>query len=99
MNSARYCENMKSNSMNDTFGIEAEPRWGWALFLGLPRVARASQPWAGGHNPFGIETDRAANVREKTALNGTRTCGVTWTFTTGADANKPMPNFISEDQI
>ncbi len=24
--------------------------------LNFPRVARSSQPWAGGHNPFGIET-------------------------------------------
>jgi hypothetical protein len=27
---------------------------GLVLVPGLPKVARASQPWAGGHNPFGI---------------------------------------------
>ena len=25
------------------------------IFCGFPRVARASQPWAGGRNPFGID--------------------------------------------
>ena len=32
-----------------------QPRWGWPLAGAFPRVARGSQPWAGGHNPFGIE--------------------------------------------
>ena len=31
-----------------------QPRWGWGSRRSLPRVARGSQPWAGGHNPFGI---------------------------------------------
>src|ERR1039458_9975684 len=31
-----------------------QPRWGWPLAGAFPRVARGSQPWAGGHNPFGI---------------------------------------------
>ena len=31
-----------------------QPRWGWPLAGAFPRVARGSQSWAGGHNPFGI---------------------------------------------
>src|SRR5258705_4351055 len=31
----------------------------------LPRVARASQPWAGGHNPFGIGTGFLQEEAEK----------------------------------
>jgi len=27
----------------------------WNFEQRFPRVARSSQPWAGGHNPFGIE--------------------------------------------
>ena len=33
-----------------------QPRWGWVLGRGVPKVARPSQPWADGHNPFGIES-------------------------------------------
>ena len=36
-----------------------QPRWGCDPLRPLPRVARSSQPWAGGHNPVGIE---AANL-------------------------------------
>ena len=32
-----------------------QPRWGWKHSVGIPRVARSSQPWAGGCNPFGID--------------------------------------------
>src|SRR5206468_9097315 len=31
-----------------------------AAFSQFPRVARSSQPWAGGHNPFGIGLDGRA---------------------------------------
>ncbi len=31
-----------------------QPRWGCFHFHRRPRVARALQPWAGGHNPFGF---------------------------------------------
>ena len=32
-----------------------QPCWGWAHFPpGFPRVARCSQPWAGGLNPSGL---------------------------------------------
>ena len=31
-----------------------QPRWGWPTPPALPRVARGSQPWAWGRNPFGI---------------------------------------------
>src|SRR5258708_444077 len=41
------------------FGVGCHVRW-------LPRVARSSQPWAEGHNPFGIET--LARVREAFTL-------------------------------
>jgi len=33
---------------------------------GLPKVARASQPWAGGHNPVGIGRATPASQRETT---------------------------------
>ena len=33
---------------------DSQPRWGWPIPPAFPRVARGSQPWAGGHNPFGI---------------------------------------------
>jgi len=32
-----------------------QPFQGWFSLARLPRVARPSQPWAGGLNPFGIE--------------------------------------------
>ena len=32
-----------------------QPRWGWPTPPGFPRVARGSQPWALGRNPFGIQ--------------------------------------------
>src|SRR5207249_1224604 len=32
-----------------------QPFRGWFSLARLPRVARPSQPWAGGLNPFGIE--------------------------------------------
>ena len=31
-----------------------QPRWGWPTPPAFPRVARGSQPWASGRNPFGI---------------------------------------------
>src|SRR5438067_2345901 len=33
----------------------AQPLWGWPSGATSPRVARSSQPWAGGCNPLGIE--------------------------------------------
>ena len=35
-----------------------QPFQGWLSLARLPRVARSSQPWAGGPNPFGIEDPR-----------------------------------------
>jgi hypothetical protein len=32
-----------------------QPRWGWPTPPAFPRVARGSQPWALGRNPFGIQ--------------------------------------------
>src|ERR1017187_7548118 len=32
-----------------------QPRWGCVHGRSVPKVARSSQPWAEGHNPFGIE--------------------------------------------
>ena len=32
-----------------------QPRWGCEFPGGIPRVARSSQPWAGGRNPVGIQ--------------------------------------------
>src|SRR5207249_1474613 len=37
---------------------EPQPRWGCRSWLTLPKVARSSQPWALGRNPFGIRRDR-----------------------------------------
>ena len=31
-----------------------QPRWGWAIWERVPRVAAWPQPWAGGRNPVGI---------------------------------------------
>ncbi len=54
---------MKWNSMNAMCGIDpsnpapypaATPLGLWGYSAALPRVARSSQPWAGGRNPFGI---------------------------------------------
>ena len=39
-----------------TGGAEGpQPRWGCGVIARFPRVARASQPWAGGRNPVGIQ--------------------------------------------
>ena len=35
--------------------IAPQPRWGWPTPPAFPRVARGSQPWALGRNPFGIQ--------------------------------------------
>ena len=35
--------------------IGPQPRWGWPTPPAFPRVARGSQPWALGRNPFGIQ--------------------------------------------
>lgn len=45
---------MKSNMTNDVSGIDATLSGLAGIFWARPRVARASQPWAEGHNPFGI---------------------------------------------
>jgi hypothetical protein len=47
----------------------SQPRWGWFNLHPLPRVApplraRAGQPWAGGHNPFGIAAQRTTRIGE-----------------------------------
>ena len=45
---------------------------GLGIFSTFPRVARASQPWAGGHNPFGIENRRRVtpiHTRKATAIH------------------------------
>ena len=34
--------------------VMPQPRWGCGLAERFPRVARSSQPWAGGRNPVGI---------------------------------------------
>src|SRR5687768_6175888 len=46
----------KRNWQNAT---RPQPRWGCRLNLGPPRVAPATQPWALGRNPFGMEISRA----------------------------------------
>ena len=35
--------------------IGPQLRWGWPTPPAFPRVARGSQPWASGRNPFGIQ--------------------------------------------
>ena len=40
--------------MRHTATTGPQPRWGWRIVDGFPRVARSSQPWAGGRNPVGI---------------------------------------------
>jgi len=37
------------------YAIGPQPRWGWPTPAAFPRVARGSQPWASGRNPFGIQ--------------------------------------------
>src|SRR6266511_527877 len=72
MNCARCCGNTKLNLMNAMCGIKAQPRWGWMLSPARPRVARASQPWAGGHNPFGIERSNFKRSRKRHWNSGRR---------------------------
>jgi hypothetical protein len=36
-------------------GRKSQPQRGCVLGRSIPKVARSSQPWAEGHNPFGIE--------------------------------------------
>jgi len=41
---------------------QPQPRWGCgSLLVLIPRVARASQPWALGRNPFGIRSKSPRN--------------------------------------
>src|SRR5712671_1865096 len=41
-----------------------QPRWGWKKSgRRSPKVARASQPWALGRNPFGIHLPARSNLR------------------------------------
>src|SRR5678815_3242374 len=40
-----------------------KPRWGFVFQIRCPRVARSSQPWALGHNPFGIGRLSKADLR------------------------------------
>src|SRR6188474_973929 len=44
----------------------SQPRWACCFSRLLPRVARASQPWALGRNPFGIGRVRKSDFRIKT---------------------------------
>src|SRR2546427_791238 len=49
------------NGLRQPFGLVAikttpQSFQGWHFWAWLPRVARPSQPWAGGLNPFGIES-------------------------------------------
>ena len=49
-----------------------QPRWGWETSTTrTPRVARASQPWAGGHNAFGVENLEARLCKVKRVLVNT----------------------------
>src|SRR5205823_4171629 len=43
----------------------------------FPRVARCSQPWAGGRNPFGIEVARAGRFRTLSTAARTRAAAFT----------------------
>src|ERR1035441_585315 len=38
-----------------------QPRWGWPLAGAFLRVARGSQPWAGGHIPLGLRLSRSVS--------------------------------------
>ena len=53
---------------------EAQPRWGWGIQFCPPRVARSSQPWAGGHNPFGIAEDITQDVGNDKSPGRGRNC-------------------------
>ena len=60
-NCGRCYESTKSSGTTNTFGIDRcrvehgrNPVGVVGSFRRSPRVARSSQPWAGGHNPFGI---------------------------------------------
>src|SRR5579871_3600808 len=46
-------------------------RWCWSFSKTPPKVARPSQPWALGHNPFGIKTfSSLAHSRHRQFLPG-----------------------------
>ena len=49
-------------------GLRRNPVGVVDLSVHLPRVARSSQPWAGGRNPFGIE--HPCKVRAEAAEDG-----------------------------
>lgn len=50
----RYARNPEGVAAN-VRPVMPQPRWGWSDPKNFPKVgAKARQPWAGGHNPFGI---------------------------------------------
>ena len=49
--------NFNPNGVVSALDRPPKHRWRCRIFRGLPRVARSSQPWAGGHNPLAIEAD------------------------------------------
>ena len=72
---------MKSNGMNDIFGIETQPRLELDRGCGsFPRVARPSQPWALGRNPVGIRSpNHCGKVPLRPEING-QTPGPLWGY-------------------
>jgi hypothetical protein len=43
-------------------GVDSTPSGLMDSLVRSPRVARSSQPWAGGHNPFGIAVGRISSL-------------------------------------
>jgi hypothetical protein len=58
------------SAVNTDLASQAEPLWGSSSFVHKPRVARSSQPWAGGRNPFGI-VGRLTRASLKRGVNET----------------------------
>jgi hypothetical protein len=62
-------------------GQMLQPLQGWRILASItPRVARASQPWAGGYNPFGIEKRQVDLwvMASPTRCDGTAARGEGW---------------------
>ena len=73
-----------------------QPRWGCCVSRLLPRVARASQPWAVGRNPFGIGRLPKYNLRPLLAL-GFLFGLVFITESIRAQVNSPLPRSVDTD--
>src|SRR6266436_8683804 len=87
------------SAVNTDLGSRAEPLWGSGSFVLQPRVARSSQPWAGGRNPFGI-VGRSRPASPKRAVNEIlQKRGVNETSAPQFESNLPLSIFNPTDLL